>query len=83
MGFLGFFKKKEPTKEPPAVQEIDSGLKYRDIPVIITFEPELSKEHIEEDFAVLNKKGIDDYLQKLIETYSRTKGITPLDKHTQ
>ncbi len=28
-------------------------------------------------------KDVNDYLQKLIETYSRTKGIKPLDKHTQ
>ena len=64
MGFIGFFKKKEPAKESTIVHEINSGLKYKDIPIIITFEPELSKEHIEEDFAVLNKEGIDQIILK-------------------
>lgn len=64
MGFKDFFKKKEPVKEAPAIQEIDSGLKYRDIPIIITFDPEQSKAHIEEDFAVLNKEGIDQIILK-------------------
>lgn len=58
MGFKDLFKKKEPTKEMPVVQETDSNLKYRDIPIIITFNPEQSKAHIEEDYAVLNKEGI-------------------------
>ena len=62
MGFKDLFKRKELVKEPLAVQEIDSGLKYRDIPVIITFDPEQSKTHIEEDYAVLNKKGIDQII---------------------
>ncbi len=48
----------------PDVQEIDSGLKYRDIPVIITFDPEQSKTHIEEDYTVLNKEGIDQIILK-------------------
>ena len=43
MGFKDLFKKKEMTKETPVVQETDSGLKYRDIPIIITFDPEQSK----------------------------------------
>ena len=64
MGFLDLFKKKEAAKAVSAVQEIDSGLKYKDIPVIITFEPELSKEHIEEDFTVLRKEGIDHIVLK-------------------
>ena len=59
MGLKDLFKKKEPAKEAPAVQELDSGLKYRDIPIIITFDSEQSKAHIEEDFSVLNKEGID------------------------
>ena len=64
MGFIGFFKKKEPAKESTIVHEINSGMKYKDIPIIITFEPELSKEHIEEDFAVLSKEGIDQIILK-------------------
>ena len=64
MGFKDLFKKKEPVKEMPGVQEIDSGLKYRDIPVIITFDPEQSKAHIEDDYAVLNKEGIDQIILK-------------------
>ncbi len=64
MGFKDLFKKKEPVKKTPAVQEIDSGLKYRDITVIITFDPEQSTAHIEEDFAVLNQKGIDQIILK-------------------
>lgn len=64
MGFIDYFKKKEPAKEPSTVQEIDSGLKYKDTPIIITFEPGLSKEHIEEDFAILNKEGIDQIILK-------------------
>ena len=51
-------------KETPAVQETDSGLKYRDIPVIITFDPEQSMAHIKKDFAVLNKEGIDQIILK-------------------
>lgn len=42
MGFKDLFKKKEPVKEMPGAQEIDSGLKYRDI----SFDPEQSKAHI-------------------------------------
>ena len=64
MGFKDLFRKKEPAKETPAVQEIDSDLKYMDIPVIITFNPEQSKAHIEEDFAVLNKEGIGQIILK-------------------
>ena len=64
MGFKDLFKKKEPTKEMPVVQETDSNLKYRDIPIIITFNPEQSKAHIEEDYAVLNKEGIDQIILK-------------------
>ena len=64
MGFKDLFKKKEPVKETPAVQEIDSGLKYMDIPVMITFDLEQGKAHIEEDFAVLNKEGIDQIILK-------------------
>ena len=64
MGFKDLFKKKEPVKEMPGVQEIDSGLKYRDIPIIITFDPEQSKAHIEDDYAVLNKEGIDQIILK-------------------
>ena len=64
MGFKDLFKKKEPVKEMPGVQETDSGLKYRDIPVIITFDPEQSKAHIEDDYAVLNKEGIDQIILK-------------------
>ncbi|MBO7677132.1 MAG: hypothetical protein J6S49_06430 [Erysipelotrichaceae bacterium] len=64
MGFKDLFKKKEPTKETPVVQETDSGLKYRDIPIIITFDPEQSKAHIEEDYAVLNKEGTDQIILK-------------------
>lgn len=45
MGFKDLFKKKEPVKEMPGAQEIDSGLKYRDISITITFDPEQSKAH--------------------------------------
>ena len=72
MGFLDLFKKKEAAKAVSAVQEIDSGLKYKDIPVIITFEPELSKEHIEEDFAVLRKEGIDQIVLKRFVPWLKT-----------
>ena len=64
MGFKDFFKKKGPVKETPAVREIDSGLKYRDIPIIISFDPEQSKTHIEEHYAVLNEEGIDQLILK-------------------
>ena len=72
MGFLDLFKKKEAAKAVSAVQKIDSGLKYKDIPVIITFEPELSKEHIEEDFAVLRKEGIDQIVLKRFVPWLKT-----------
>ena len=72
MGFLDLFKKKEAAKAVSAVQEIDSGLKYKDIPVIITFEPELSKEHIEEDFTVLRKEGIDHIVLKRFVPWLKT-----------
>ena len=72
MGFLDLFKKKEAAKAVSAVQEIDSGLKYKDIPVIITFEPELSKEHIEEDFAVLRNEGIDQIVLKRFVPWLKT-----------
>ena len=71
MGFLDLFKKKEAAKAV-SLQEIDSGLKYKDIPVIITFEPELSKEHIEEDFAVLRKEGIDQIVLKRFVPWLKT-----------
>ena len=64
MGFKDLFKKKEPVKEMPGAQEIDSGLKYRDISITITFDPEQSKAHIEEDYTVLNKEGIDQIVLK-------------------
>ena len=64
MGFKDLFKKKEPVKELPGAQEIDSGLKYRDISITITFDPEQSKAHIEEDYTVLNKEGIDQIVLK-------------------
>ena len=51
-------------KETPSVQETDSSLKYRDIPVVITFDLEQSKAHIKEDYAVLNKEGIDQVVLK-------------------
>jgi hypothetical protein len=57
VGFKDLFKKKEPVKEMPGAQEIDSGLKYRDISITITFDPEQSKAHIEEDYTVLNKES--------------------------
>ena len=44
MGFKGLFKKKELVKETPVVRETDSGLKYRNIPIIITFNPEQTGE---------------------------------------
>ncbi|MBQ1482404.1 MAG: hypothetical protein IIZ28_02415 [Erysipelotrichaceae bacterium] len=71
MGFLDLFKKKEAAKAV-SLQEIDSGLKYKDIPVIITFEPELSKEHIEEDFAVLRNEGIDQIVLKRFVPWLKT-----------
>ena len=58
VGFKDLFKKKEPVKEMPGAQEIDSGLKYRDISITITFDPEQSKAHIEEDYTELNKESI-------------------------
>jgi hypothetical protein len=64
MGFKDLFKKKKSAKETPVAQETDSGLKYRDIPIIITFDLEQSKAHIEEDYAVLNKEGIDQIILK-------------------
>ena len=64
MGFKDLFKKKDPVKEMPGAQEIDSGLKYRGIPIIITSDPEQSKAHIEEDYTVLNKEGIDQIVLK-------------------
>ena len=65
VGFKDLFKKKEPVKEMPGAQEIDSGLKYRDISITITFDPEQSKAHIEEDYTVLNKEGIDQIVLKI------------------
>ena len=64
MGFKDLFKKKEPVKETPALQEIESGLKYRDVPVVITSDLEQGKTHIEEDYAVLNQEGIDQIILK-------------------
>ena len=38
-------------------------LKFRDIPIEIQFNEEASKKHIEEDFAVLTKMGIDSVIR--------------------
>ena len=46
------------------MRETNSGLKYRDVPIIIRFDLEQSKAHIEEDYAALNTEGVDQIILK-------------------
>lgn len=82
MGFKDLFKKKEPVKEMPGAQEIDSGLKYRDISITITFDPEQSKAHIEEDYTVLNKEGIDQIVLKKFVPWLKGDQYADRDDHS-
>ncbi len=63
MGLTDLFKKKN---TPPAIQETDSGLQFRDIPVIVEFDLEAGMAHVKEDFSVLEKEGIDKII---LETF--------------
>lgn len=56
MGLTDLFKKKN---TPPAIQETDSGLEFRGIPVIVEFDLKAGIAHVREDFSVLEKEGID------------------------
>ena len=71
MGLFDVFKKNK-TNNNMKPQTYISQVEYMGIPIEIEFNIEESKEHLSEDYAVLQKEGIDSIIRNRFITWFKT-----------
>ena len=71
--------KKKHTNSAPVIEYADSGLSWNGIPIEISFRPEESRAHIQEDFAVLESCGIETLIRERFLPWLKTENFADLD----